>query len=129
MVVGSIWYNPKVFGTIWSRLAKVKPTGNAKDAIRPIILTVVVSFITAYALAYVTYLAHSFFQGSFLQDALGTALGLWLGFTAARLTTHDLFEGRPWRLTALNVAHEFITIMTMGIIIGLLAPHVPLVVS
>ena len=125
MVVGTVWYMPKVFGNVWSRLAKVTPSGNAKDAVKPIAITVVLSFITAFVLAHVTYLSNRFFENSFLQDALGTAFWLWLGLTAARMVTHDLFERRPWKLTALNVAHEFVTIMIMGLIIGLLAPHVP----
>lgn len=123
MVIGSVWYTPKVFGTMWMRLAKVKPSGNPKDAVKPILLTLLVSFITAFVLAHVIYLANAFFHNSFLTDALGTAFWLWLGLTAARFITHDAFEGRPWKLTLLNVAHEFVTIMVMGLIIGLLAPH------
>lgn len=122
MVVGSVWYTPKVFGTLWMRLAKVKPSGNAKDAIRPIAITLVVSFFTAYVIAHVAFLSHNFFGNSFLQDALTTGFWLWLGLTAARFITHDQFEGRPWKLTVLNVAHEFVTIMFMALIIGLLVP-------
>ncbi|GAA1323840.1 hypothetical protein GCM10020360_25930 [Nonlabens tegetincola] len=47
MVVGSVWYTPKVFGNLWMRLAKVTPGGNGKDAVGPIVVTVIVSFITA----------------------------------------------------------------------------------
>jgi hypothetical protein len=123
MVVGSLWYTPKVFGTAWMRLAKVTPSGNSKDAIKPILITLVVSFISAYVLAHVAYLSNSFFQHSFLQDSVTTAFWLWLGLTAARFVTHDAFEGRPWKLTLMNVSHELVTILIMGLIIGLLAPQ------
>lgn len=119
MVVGSIWYTPKVFGNKWMQLAKVKPTGKASDAAGAMAITVLVSFITAYVLAHVTFLAHHFFQNSFLQDALSTAFWVWLGFTATRFITHDAFEMRPKALTFLNVAHEFVTFLVMGLIIGL----------
>ena len=33
--------------------------------------------------------------------------------------THDAFEGHPRQLTVLNIAHEFVTLMIMGLIIGL----------
>jgi hypothetical protein len=121
MVVGSIWYARPVFGNIWIKLAKIDMSKNAKNSsvAGPIIVTAIVSLITAYVLAHVTYLSHHFFNDSFLQDALSTAFWVWLGFTATRFITHDAFEGRPFKLTLLNIAHEFVTIMLMGLIIGL----------
>ena len=44
-----------------------------KAAPRAIAVTVVVSLLTAYVLAHVTYLSIQFFGNSFLQDALTTA--------------------------------------------------------
>ena len=105
MVVGSVWYAQGVFGKQWAKLAKVDMNKGGNVAV-PIITTLIVSFLTAYVLAHVTYLAHDFFKNSFLQDALTTAFWLWLGITAARFITHDAFEGRPPKLTILNVSHE-----------------------
>lgn len=122
MVVGSIWYTPKVFGETWMRLVKLDRKKARSNAMRPIVITLVVSFVSAYVLAHVAYLSNAFFGNSFLQDSLSTAFWLWLGMTAARMITHDAFEGRPGQLTALNVAHEFVTFMVMGLVIGLLAP-------
>ena len=118
MVIGSIWYTPKVFGTYWMKAAGVTPSGNAKDAVRPILITVVVSFITAWVLAGAVSISFEFYGGSFLVNALLTGLILWAGFTAARFITHDAFDGRPTGLTVLNVAHELVTIMVMALIIG-----------
>ncbi|MFL4475611.1 DUF1761 domain-containing protein [Paeniglutamicibacter sp. MACA_103] len=118
MVVGSLWYTPKVFGNYWMRVAKVTP-GEAKDAVVPILVTLVVSFISAWVLAGATYLSFDFYGGSYLTNALLTALILWGGFTAARFITHDAFEGRPLGLTALNCLHELVTFMVMGLVIGL----------
>lgn len=119
MVVGFIWYNPKVFGNYWMRVAKVNP-GEAKNAVAPILITLVVSFISAWVLAGATFLAFEFYGGSYLANALLTALILWGGLTAARFITHDAFEGRPAGLTILNCAHELVTFMVMALIIGLL---------
>ena len=119
MIVGSVWYTPKVFGTTWMKLAGLKQKDLEKNGITPIILTVFVSLITAYILAHVAFLSNQFFKHSFLQDSLTTAFWLWLGFTAARIITHDAFEGRPKKLTLLTIGHELITFMVMGLIIGL----------
>jgi len=120
MVIGSIWYARSVFGNTWIKLAKIDLTKDKGGMAKPIIITAIVSLLTAYILAHVTYLSNQFFGHSFVQDALGTAFWLWLGLVAARFITHDVFEGRPMALTALNIAHEFVTIMVMGLIIGLM---------
>ena len=118
MLVGSIWYTPKVFGNYWMREAKITPSGNPKDAIAPIVVTLLVSFVTAWVLAGASFISFEFYGGSFLVNAIVTAIILWAGFTAARFITHDAFDGRPAGLTVLNVAHEFVTIVIMSIIIG-----------
>lgn len=119
MVVGSVWYARKVFGNTWAKLAKIDIDKDRGSVFKPIATTVVVSLITAYVLAHVAYLSNHFFENSFLQDSLMTAFWMWLGFTAARFITHDAFEGRPVKLTVLNIGNEFVTIMVMGLIIGL----------
>jgi len=118
MVVGSIWYTPRVFGNYWMKAANITPSGEARDAIRPIVVTVVVSFITSWVLAGAAFISWDFYGGSFFVNSLLTAIILWAGFTAARFITHDAFDGRPAGLTVLNVAHEFVTIVIMAIIIG-----------
>ncbi len=120
LIVGSIWYAMPVFGKIWAKLAKIDMTKDRGSVAKPIIVTMVVSLVTAYVLAHVAYLSNQFFNNSFLQDSVTTAFWMWLGFTAARFITHDAFEGRPMKLTALNIGNEFVTLMVMGIVIGLI---------
>jgi hypothetical protein len=119
MVVGTVWYTPKVFGNYWMRTARVNPSGEAKDAVKPILITLVVSFISAWVLAGSAAIAQEFYGGNFLVNTLITAIILWAGFTASRFVTHDAFEGRPAGLTVLNVAHELVTFLVMGLVIGL----------
>lgn len=116
VIVGSIWYTPKVFGTWWQKAARVE---NPANAISAIVVTVVVSFVSAWVLAGASAIAHQFYGGSFLVDCLVTAIILWAGFTAARFITHDAFENRPRMLTLLNIAHELVTFVVMALIIGL----------
>jgi hypothetical protein len=122
MVVGSIWYTPKAFGTRWARLAKVDLDRPGASAVLPIVATVIVSFVTAWVLAGAATIAWGFYGGGYLLAALATGLILWAGFTAARFVTHDAFEGRPTSLTVLNIAHELVTIVVMALIIGVWPP-------
>ncbi len=122
MVVGSIWYTPKVFGTRWAKLANVDMDRPGASAVVPIVVTLIVSFITAWVLAGASSIAWHFYGGSYLWSALATGVILWAGFTAARFITHDAFEGRPSSLTVLNIAHELVTIVIMALIIGVWPP-------
>jgi hypothetical protein len=121
MIVGSLWYGP-LFGKMWTRLAKVKTDPNFTGGkmafmyIKAFLASMVTAIILAYAIA-VTHLASS---NSYFMNALSVGILLWFGFTAARIFMHDLFEGRRQKLTALNIMHEFVTIVIMSIIIGLL---------
>lgn len=121
MVVGTIWYAKPVFGTAWIKLARIDEKNMANSGVA-IGLTFVVSFITAFVLAHVSYLSNAYFHNSFLQDALTTGFWLWLGLVAARFITHDAFENRPRKLTLMNISHEFVTVMVMVLIIGLMRP-------
>jgi hypothetical protein len=84
-------------------------------------LVFLASLLSAYVLAHFTFLSFEFYKGeySFFQTALITSIWAWLAFTAARLLTHDLFEGRRKKLTILNASHELLTFVVMGLIIGL----------
>lgn len=122
MIVGSIWYTPKVFGNYWMRAAKVTPSGKASDAVVPIVVTAIVSFITAWVLAGSVFIAFTFYNGNFFVNSIVTAILLWAGFTAARFITHDAFDQRPSGLTVLNISHELVTIVIMAVIIGVWPP-------
>lgn len=116
MVVGSVWYAPQVFGTWWEKSARVETKSNAVVAI---VITIIVSFISAWVLAGAAAIAQEFYGGSFLANTIVTAIILWAGFTAARFITHDAFENRPRMLTLLNISHELVTYLVMALIIGL----------
>jgi uncharacterized protein DUF1761 len=120
MVVGAVWYLPGLFGKAWAKMAKVDMKKKISNGESVVVFgsTFIASLVTAYVLAYVTFLGHYFFSYSYLQGALTTAFWLWLGLTAARFLVHDLFEGRRKKLTLINIAHEFFTIMIMALIIG-----------
>lgn len=122
MVVGMIWYARPVFGTAWMRAVGLNEKDMNKSATKPILLALLMSFLTAYVLAHVSFLSNYFFNDSFLQNALQTAFWMWLGFEAAALVTHYSFERRSNKLVLLNLGNRFVTIMLMGLIIGLLKP-------
>jgi len=122
MVVGFVWYSKGVFGTVWMKLAGLDESKMKKGMVGPMLSAVVGSLLTAYILAHLTFLAHSFFKSSFFMDAVNTAFWVWLGISATTLVIHNSFEQKPWKLTALAVGNRFVTLLAMGVAIGLLKP-------
>lgn len=122
MLVGSVWYAKGIFGNTWAKLAKVDIDNkrNTSEMTTVFGLTFLASLVTAYVLAHVSFLSNQVFQNDFLQDALTTGFWVWLGFTAMRFWTHDMFEGRRNKLTFINIGNEFTTIMVMALVIGLI---------
>lgn len=119
MVVGMVWYTPKAFGNAWMKLTKVDPNKAPDNPVKTYGLTLLASFFTAYVLAHVTFLSSKVIESSsYLTSALTTAFWLWLGFTAARLLVHDLFERKPLKVTVINSGHELATVLVMALIIG-----------
>lgn len=118
MIVGSVWYARPVFGNMWFKVAKVDEKKIQQGMPRAMIAAVLMSAVTAYVLAHVTYLSSSFFGVSYLNAALTTAFWLWLGLVATRFIVHDAFEQRPPKLTYLNIGNELVTLLAMGLAIG-----------
>lgn len=119
MIVGSIWYTPKVFGDRWMRLSGIRREDTQSGFVPALLVTLLVTAVTAIVLAGTATIVHEYYGGdNFLLDTVVTALVLWAGFTAARFVTHDAFDRRPAALTVLNVAHELVTIVVMAVIIG-----------
>ena len=122
MVVGTIWYAEKVFGARWMKLSGMTREDTQTGFVKALVITLIVSFITAWVLAGAATIVWHFSGGGYLWATLVTSVILWAGFTAARFITHDAFEGRPTSLTVLNIAHELVTVVVMAIIIGVWPP-------
>jgi len=118
MIVGTIYYLPALFGNRLTALTGVDPNKPKRPAVT-YVLTFVASALTAVVLAYVTSLTWASLGAQPLLPALITGFLLWLGFTAARMLVHDLFDGRDIRIFFITIGHELITILVMALIIGL----------
>ncbi|GAA1230470.1 hypothetical protein JOF42_000403 [Microbacterium phyllosphaerae] len=118
MLIGAIWYSPRVFGRYWMSVSGVDPD----DTHSAVALTVVFAAVTATGLAATTYIVWKGFGGSFLAVSVGVATVAWAAFTASRMMTHYLFENRAPGMVALNVANELVTLLGMSLVIGAWVP-------
>jgi hypothetical protein len=118
MGVGSVWYSNGVFGKTWMKLVGLKEEDFKKMNWTPMVVMFLRAVTTAYLIAYLTFVANSFYGNSFLQDSL--KLGVMLSILIVPvMAMHDLFENRRKKISLINGAHEFVTIMVMALVIGL----------
>jgi hypothetical protein len=119
-LVGMVWYAKPLFGNAWSKMVGMTDE-KAKQGMMPAMMKAfVAALVMAYVLAHVTYISATFFNVSFMESALNTAFWLWLGVSLTTLVVHDSFEQRPMKLTAMNAGNQLVTMLAMGVIIGLL---------
>ncbi|RVT74383.1 DUF1761 domain-containing protein [Flavobacterium sufflavum] len=141
LIVGFIWYNPKVFGTIWMKESGLTEE-KLKGANMPVIFLMAVffAFLIAMIIQFLTihqWGAFSMTGGNvatakpsytaFMAD-YGTAFrtfkhgafhgfltGLFLAFPM--IATNALFERKSWKYTFINSGYWIICFMIMGGII------------
>jgi hypothetical protein len=118
IIIGMIWYSPKVFGKQWMHAIGMKiPRSKAEKADRQkeAMPGYVLSFIAAIVMAYViSVLLVTKTPGE------GVLLGfwVWLGFVATVNLAPVLWEKKSWRWYYISAGHYLISLVIMGAIIG-----------
>lgn len=120
LIVGAVWYSKLVFGETWAQLAKLSDRRLHQGATMAILQAFAAALIMAFALAQFIRVVHANLGQDYLVDALTTAAWVWLGFSATTLIIHNSFEQKRKKLTLLAMGYQFVTIMLMGAVIGLL---------
>jgi hypothetical protein len=124
MVIGMLYYAKGVFGAQWMKLAKVDEKRFTREMPRIMPGVFAAALVTAYGVAYVTFLMENFFAGrmSWLEAGLVSALILWLNISATTLFIHNSLDQRPVTLTYISLGNRLLSIVAMGLIIGWLHP-------
>ena len=123
MLIGFVYYHPKVLGTSWMKAIGHTPESvgaGPKAWVYPLIIAC--AFATAWVLAGATWISHAFYGGSFLLNALVTGWILFIGFTLARVIVHDAFDPRGFRVTGHTALNEVLIITAMALVIGVWPP-------
>ena len=107
---GYVWFGP-LFGKVWAELMGIKMDESkcGKPPVSSLILTLVGTVFTTMVLAYIlTYKPSCNF---------GAALFIWLGFYVPVQMGVVLWEGKPWKLFALNVSYYFLNLQLIAAIL------------
>jgi hypothetical protein len=114
-VIGGLWYGP-LFGKTWMKLSGItmqKSKSAKKKASKSMVIGFILTVVTAIALA--CLLAHT--QAGTMAEALQVAFVLWLGFMMPVEAGSVIWEGKSFKLLALNSLHSLVSVFVMAAII------------
>ena len=113
-LLGALWYSPPLFAKPWMAALKIQKGSNSKGMVAGMISSFIGSLLLSLMLAHVVL-----WSGS-TTYACGALIGfiLWLGFIAAPQFPQGIYEGRPFRLFAINTGYWLVAMLVTG---GLLA--------
>jgi FtsH-binding integral membrane protein len=122
MVIGTIYYSDAVIGKTWKKLSKIDTKRFEKEMSFNVSQLFIGALITSYTIAFVTFLYHSYYRGSWIVAGIATSLVLFVGISATTIAIHDTLNQIPSKLINIKFGNRFLSILAMGLIIGWLHP-------
>ncbi len=117
VLIGWVWYHPRVFGSTWMRLANVTPE-MAERGKKMMPLSVIVSLCGSMLVAYVmNYVGIAFHIYDWVGAVFELALWSWLGFVVPTSIGIVLWEQRPLKLYFINVFFWLVAFVAMALIL------------
>jgi len=110
-LLGALWYSPPLFAKPWMAMVKLDPAQkNSKSMIVGMISSFVLDIVLAFVLDHVIQWSGADTFG------LGALIGfiMWLGFIAAPALPQGIYEGRPFKLFAINTGYMLVGLMILG---------------
>lgn len=118
VILGMIWYNPKVFGNAWMAAGNIQPSEKGRK------LMPVMAFVAFLAAMVSAYVLNHFGIAWGVFDWIGAVeLGFWcwLGFAAPALLGSVLWEMKPFKYYAINAGFWLVSFIMMGVILVMMA--------
>ena len=119
MVLGFLWFGP-LFGKSWMALSGVSvPSPEQRKKMGPLyLLAFVAALIMAFVMAHALYFASTVLQVSGVSAGLQAGFWNWLGFVAVVTLGMVLWEGKSWKLWAIINGYWLVSLLVMGVILG-----------
>lgn len=118
VVLGFVWFHPRVFGGLWIRLANLTPEQVEKGKKRMPVMALVAflaSMLSAYVMAFMLPLL-------VIPDTIGAiefAIWTWLGFVAPTMLGQVLWEQKSFALYLINALYWLVTFGVIALILVL----------
>lgn len=115
MVIGSVWYHPKVFYNTWARLAGIDLEKAKTTAGQAMGSMFVGAFITNYVLAHVI----GYMNADTALEGVQTGWWMWLGFIGVVSVNEVFFGQRPVKLWLITAGYNLVNLLASGVILAL----------
>ena len=116
-VVGMIRYSPVLFGDIYMKLV----TGGKKKGEKPSLAKMLPLFVGQFVLggikAFVTYVFLTYGGAVSYQDAIVTAIMLWVGYELTTTLGNAIWEKRSWKYYAITSGMELLGLIVIALVI------------
>ncbi|MGD0859454.1 MAG: DUF1761 domain-containing protein [Terracidiphilus sp.] len=106
-LLGALWYSPVLFAKPWKAMVGVPSEAKKSRMILGMIASFVGSLMVSFMLMHVLWWSDT---GS-LRHALLVGLGIWIGFIFAPLCAQYIYEGRPFKLLAINTGYWLVALL------------------
>jgi hypothetical protein len=113
VLIGMIWYHPKVFGSAWMRWSNITPE-MAERGKRKMPLMAFFGFLAATLVAYVMSYVSAAWGFYSWDGALQLGFWCWLGFVAPTMLGSVLWEQKPFRLYLINAFYWLVVMLVMA---------------
>jgi len=112
--LGALWYSPPLFAKPWAAMLGIKMDGEKKGLAAGMIASILCDLILSFVLAHVVLWSGA--DGF----AMGALVGfiVWAGFIAGPNIPQGIYEGRPFKLFAINGGYWLVGLVLSG---GLIA--------
>lgn len=116
VIIGMVWYNPRVFGTAWMNMSGISPEAAERGKKRMpfmVVLGLLSSMIIAYVMSYFA-LAWGVFDWI---GAVELGFWCWAGFVAPVSLGIVLWETKPFKLYLINAGYWLLSFIVMALIL------------
>ncbi len=116
MALGFYWYSPAGFSKEWQKLSGMSDAAIARAKSKGMNLSYVLMILSSLIMAYVVGHVMAAFQASNIAEGLQGGFWMWLGFVATTMLGIVLWEGKSWKLYAINTGYYLVSLLLMGVI-------------
>jgi hypothetical protein len=118
MVLGMVWYHPKVLGTVWMSLLNLDPEvkeAGKKKMLQSTAIGVASNVVLAYVFSHFA-IAWGVFD---LVGALQLSFWTWLGLMVPVSLASVIWEQRPWKWFAITSGYWLFALSVTSMILAL----------
>jgi len=113
VALGSFWYSPWLFDTLWMKESKITPENSG-----PPWGAILGGFCSALLMSYVLALFITWTQVHSIAEGASIGFWLWLGFVATSLFANVLWENKPFKLYLINAGFILLYLLIGGAILS-----------